>query len=147
MDIFGRKKFRIYLNWWFFVKVWSNKDYLFIKESIQSTYPYGHYFKSGLIGSGCCVFSKHPIMSTFYHSFSLNGYFHQIHRGDWLGDKLVGLVTIDYFDVLINVYVTHVRNVLMLLILILIFVYPKEESLILCANLFIFVTIRKILDK
>lgn len=89
-------------------KVWSQRDFIRIRDGIKSKYPYSHYFQSGFIGSGCCVFSQHAITATFYHIYSVNGYFHQIHRGDWFGEKLVGLAVVDYFGININVYVTHV---------------------------------------
>lgn len=37
-------------------------------------------FLSGLIGSGVCLLSKHPILSTEQHRFTRNGYFYDIHR-------------------------------------------------------------------
>lgn len=92
------------------LKVWSQKDFQLIKAGVQENYPYGHYFESGLIGSGCCIFSRHPILSTFYHRFTLNGYPHEFYRGDWFGGKLVGVALIDYCGIKINVYTTHVSH-------------------------------------
>lgn len=40
----------------------------------------------------------------------MNGYAHQIHRGDWFGGKLVGLALVEYHGIKINVYVAHVNN-------------------------------------
>ena len=47
------------------------------------------------------------------YKFSLNGYMHNIHHGDWFGGKLVGLVTIKYHNININLYVTHVINLIL----------------------------------
>lgn len=94
-------------------KVWSEQDFQWIKEGIENKYPYAHRFKSGLVGSGCCLFAKYPIIETFCHRFSLNGYPHQIHRGDWFGGKLVGLAVLDYNGIKINVYVTHVKKLML----------------------------------
>lgn len=55
------------------LKVWSKKDYIYIRDQIKSVYKYSYYFLSGLIGSGCCIFSKHPIIGAYEHRYSLNG--------------------------------------------------------------------------
>lgn len=90
-------------------EVWSKQDFLNIKKNIENSYPYSHYFESGLVGSGCCVFSKHFIEDVFYHKFCLNGYPHKLNHGDWFAGKLVGLVRIKYNDLSINVYTTHLH--------------------------------------
>lgn len=90
-------------------EVWSLNDYLHIKGKVEERYPYAHYFQSGLVGSGCCVFSKHEIKDAFHHKFSLNGYPHKITHADWFAGKLVGLVTIKFHHLLVNVYTTHLH--------------------------------------
>jgi sphingomyelin phosphodiesterase 2 len=85
-----------------------------IKESIKKNYPYSHHFKSGLNGSGCCIFSRHFIEDVFYHKYSLNGYPHRIFNGDWFGGKLVGLAKIQYHGLIVNVYTTHVNKLFLL---------------------------------
>jgi sphingomyelin phosphodiesterase 2 len=64
---------------------------------------------SGLIGSGCCIFSKHLITEVFQSRYSLNGFPYKIQHGDWFGGKSVGLARIQFFDMNISIYVTHVR--------------------------------------
>ena len=64
---------------------------------------------SGVIGSGCCIFSRHPIRRAFHHKYSLNGHPHRLDQGDWLGGKLVGLAVIDIDGIELNAYVTHVH--------------------------------------
>lgn len=36
---------------------------------------------SGVFGSGLCVLSKYPIISTLFHSWSVNGYVHRLQHG------------------------------------------------------------------
>ncbi|CAF4854700.1 unnamed protein product [Pieris macdunnoughi] len=90
-------------------EVWSENDYLYLKENISSVLPYSHYFYSGVLGSGLCVFSKWLIKDVYFHKWPLNGYIHKIHHGDWFGGKGVGLCRIKYLDRLINVYCTHLH--------------------------------------
>ncbi|XP_045520388.1 putative neutral sphingomyelinase isoform X2 [Pieris brassicae] len=90
-------------------EVWSENDYLYLKENLSSVLPYSHYFYSGVLGSGLCVFSKWLIKDVFFHQWPLNGYIHKIHHGDWFGGKGVGLCRIKYLDRLINVYCTHLH--------------------------------------
>lgn len=66
---------------------------------------------SGVAGSGLCILSKHPIISAFFHSWSVNGYVHRIQHGDWFGGKGVGLCKIKINDHLVNVYTAHVSFV------------------------------------
>ncbi|XP_059397068.1 sphingomyelin phosphodiesterase 2-like [Carassius carassius] len=90
-------------------EVWSERDFLFLKRKLSSSHPYTHYFKSRVIGSGLAVFSKHRIQDALLHQFSLNGYPHMLHHGDWFGGKAVGLVIVDIFGLKAHVYVTHLH--------------------------------------
>ncbi|XP_063823205.1 putative neutral sphingomyelinase [Ostrinia nubilalis] len=90
-------------------EVWSENDYLFIKDSLKEVLPYSYYFYSGVLGSGLCVFSKWVIQDVFFHQWPLNGYIHKIHHGDWFGGKGVGLCRIKCGDRLINIYCTHLH--------------------------------------
>lgn len=64
---------------------------------------------SGVFGSGLCILSKHPILMTLFHAWSVNGYVHRIHHGDWFGGKGVGLCKILVRDNHpVNVYIAHV---------------------------------------
>lgn len=63
---------------------------------------------SGVAGSGVCILSKHPIKEAFFHQWSLNGYMHKIHHGDWFGGKGVGLCKIAFDQFTVNVYSAHV---------------------------------------
>ncbi|KAM8867469.1 sphingomyelin phosphodiesterase 2-like isoform 1-T1 [Synchiropus picturatus] len=90
-------------------EVWSEKDFLFLKKKLSCSHPHSHYFKSGVIGSGLAVFSKHRIHDTFLYRYSLNGYPYMAHHGDWFGGKAVGLAVINIGNLTANVYVTHLH--------------------------------------
>uniref|UniRef100_H3DLR5 Sphingomyelin phosphodiesterase 2 n=1 Tax=Tetraodon nigroviridis TaxID=99883 RepID=H3DLR5_TETNG len=90
-------------------EVWSEKDYLFLKQKLSSCHPHSHYFKSGVIGSGLALFSKHRIQDAFLYRYSLNGYPYMAHHGDWFGGKAVGLAVLNIGSLTANVYVTHLH--------------------------------------
>lgn len=70
-------------------EVWSEYDYKKIKGMISDQYPYSHYFYSGVVGSGLCVFSRFQIISTFFHHWSVNGYVHKMQHGKYLAQSQV----------------------------------------------------------
>uniref|UniRef100_A0A8C3HXA1 sphingomyelin phosphodiesterase n=1 Tax=Chrysemys picta bellii TaxID=8478 RepID=A0A8C3HXA1_CHRPI len=88
-------------------EVWSERDYCELKQKLTVCYPYSHYFKSGVIGSGLCVFSRYPILDTFLYQYSLNGYPYMLQHGDWFCGKAVGLLVIKICGIIFHVYVTH----------------------------------------
>ncbi|XP_030586150.1 sphingomyelin phosphodiesterase 2 [Archocentrus centrarchus] len=90
-------------------EVWSEKDYLYLKKKLASCHPHSHYFKSGVIGSGLAIFSKHRIHDTFLYRYSLNGYPYMAHHGDWFGGKAVGMAVLNLGSLTVNVYVTHLH--------------------------------------
>ncbi|KAE8298283.1 Sphingomyelin phosphodiesterase 2 [Larimichthys crocea] len=90
-------------------EVWSEKDYLSLKQKLASCHPHSHYFKSGVIGSGLAVFSKHRIHDTFLYRYSLNGYPYMAHHGDWFGGKAVGMAVLSIGSLIANIYVTHLH--------------------------------------
>ncbi|NXK26558.1 NSMA phosphodiesterase, partial [Arenaria interpres] len=73
-------------------EVWSERDYSDLKVKLGSCYPFSHYFRSGVIGSGLCVFSRFPILDTLLYQYSLNGYPYMLQHGDWFCGKSVGLM-------------------------------------------------------
>uniref|UniRef100_A0A8C3RX08 sphingomyelin phosphodiesterase n=1 Tax=Chelydra serpentina TaxID=8475 RepID=A0A8C3RX08_CHESE len=90
-------------------EVWSERDYCELKQKLTAPYPYSHYFKSGVIGSGLCVFSRYPILDTFLYQYSLNGYPYMLQHGDWFCGKAVGLLVIKICGIICHVYVTHLH--------------------------------------
>ncbi|OXU23225.1 hypothetical protein TSAR_014811 [Trichomalopsis sarcophagae] len=90
-------------------EVWSIDDFRLIRAKTQDRLPYSHYFFSGVVGSGICIFSRYCIGDVMFHKWPLNGYVHKIHHGDWFGGKGVGLCRIQAQNVHINVYVAHLH--------------------------------------
>uniref|UniRef100_A0A8C8S2U3 Sphingomyelin phosphodiesterase 2 n=1 Tax=Pelusios castaneus TaxID=367368 RepID=A0A8C8S2U3_9SAUR len=90
-------------------EVWSERDYCELKQKLVACYPHSHYFKSGVIGSGLCVFSRYPILDTFLYQYSLNGYPYMLQHGDWFCGKAVGLLVMKIRGILFHVYVTHLH--------------------------------------
>ncbi|NXE00395.1 NSMA phosphodiesterase, partial [Chaetorhynchus papuensis] len=90
-------------------EVWSEQDYSDLRVKLAGCYPFSHYFRSGVIGSGLCVFSRFPILDTLLYQYSLNGYPYMLQHGDWFCGKSVGLVIIKISGIIFNVYVTHLH--------------------------------------
>jgi sphingomyelin phosphodiesterase 2 len=79
-----------------------------IKKRVEQTYPYSHFFRSHIIGSGMCIFC-HPIVHTLFHPFAVNGYYDRVFfHGDVLCGKGIGLAVLRVGEFTVNVYVTHV---------------------------------------
>ncbi|NXQ54064.1 NSMA phosphodiesterase, partial [Anthoscopus minutus] len=72
-------------------EVWSEQDYSDLKVKLASCYPFSHYFRSGVIGSGLCIFSRFPILDMLLYQYSLNGYPYMLQHGDWFCGKSVGV--------------------------------------------------------
>ncbi|NXS84559.1 NSMA phosphodiesterase, partial [Erpornis zantholeuca] len=72
-------------------EVWSERDYSDLRVKLAGCYPFSHYFRSGVIGSGLCVFSRFPILDTLLYQYSLNGYPYMLQHGDWFCGKSVGV--------------------------------------------------------
>ncbi|CEF63617.1 Sphingomyelin phosphodiesterase 2 [Strongyloides ratti] len=92
-----------------FQELWAESDYNYILDVVKKIFPFTHYFHNGYTGSGTCIFSRHRIISTFKHCYSLNGFAHHIHRGDWFGGKLIGMAEIQVGSIKIALYTTHLH--------------------------------------
>ncbi|KAI3386621.1 hypothetical protein SNEBB_008753 [Seison nebaliae] len=88
-------------------EIWCQCDFDLLKRRLQMKLPFSHYFRNGVLGSGCCIFSKHPIVETFFYSYRVNGQFEDVTKGDWYAGKGCGLAKIDMNDKIFNVYCTH----------------------------------------
>ncbi|XP_062974939.1 sphingomyelin phosphodiesterase 2 [Elgaria multicarinata webbii] len=104
-DVLSKEQFDLAL----LQEVWSEKDYLELKKKLCAHYPSSYYFKSGVFGSGLCVFSRHQILDTFLYQYSVNGYPYMFQHGDWFAGKSVGLVVLKIQGIVFNVYVTHLH--------------------------------------
>ncbi|XP_046341425.2 sphingomyelin phosphodiesterase 2-like [Haliotis rufescens] len=88
-------------------EVWLKSDYQRLCKKLIPRMPHSHYFYSGAIGSGVCMFSVHPMIETVFHQFSLNGFAHKPYHGDWFGGKGVGLCKFNVNGLTVNVYGSH----------------------------------------
>lgn len=95
------------------VTIFTGKKLLFFNKGLshQHMFVIISLIYSGVFGSGLCVFSKHPIVTTLFHSWSVNGYVHRIQHGDWFGGKGVGLCQILMNGFPINIYIAHVSKI------------------------------------
>ena len=50
-------------------EIWKEGDYLDLVDQLKDVYKFHHYFHSGWTGSGVCILSRHPIVSTLTHRF------------------------------------------------------------------------------
>jgi len=91
----------------FLQEVWDEQDYLKLKKKLSTSLPHSYYFKAGIIGSGTCIFSVVPIENVYNKTFSINGFPHQVWRGDGLAGSGLGVaqVTLDKKKLLLCV--TH----------------------------------------
>ena len=64
---------------------------------------------SGVIGSGLCIFSKYPIVGSYFHQFMASGGVFDMHKGDVFAGKGVGMcrIKLDERNHL-SVYTAHV---------------------------------------
>ncbi|KAG8450989.1 hypothetical protein GDO86_003317 [Hymenochirus boettgeri] len=90
-------------------EIWSDKDYAELRHNLLKVFPHAHRFKSGVIGSGLCVFSRFPIIDCLQHQFSLNGFPYMVNHGDWFCGKAVGLVKVHAYGFTCHVYITHLH--------------------------------------
>uniref|UniRef100_A0A6A7FNX4 sphingomyelin phosphodiesterase n=1 Tax=Hirondellea gigas TaxID=1518452 RepID=A0A6A7FNX4_9CRUS len=74
-------------------EVWSINDYNIIALKLKPVLRYSHFFFSGVIGSGLCMFSSTPLNSVHFHNWSVNGLPHKVYHGDWWGGKGVALAS------------------------------------------------------
>ncbi|KAG0762974.1 hypothetical protein G6F62_002354 [Rhizopus arrhizus] len=91
-------------------EVWMWKDYIYIKETLESKLPFAIYFHSGTLGSGLVMFSRYPILSSNYIKFTLAGKPLKVFEGDFYVGKGCGSICIDVPNTgLIDVYTTHLQ--------------------------------------
>lgn len=69
----------------------------------------GFLFTKNYSGTGLLVVSKYPIIETIYKKYSINGKPHKILHSDYMIDKGVGLCYIQFNNIIINLYVTHLH--------------------------------------
>jgi endonuclease/exonuclease/phosphatase family metal-dependent hydrolase len=93
-----------------------SREYLIEKIKLKG-FLFNHYFSHGpgflfsknYSGTGLLVVSKYPIIETIYKKYSINGKPHKILHSDYMIDKGVGLCYIQFNNIIINLYVTHLH--------------------------------------
>ncbi|KAK9497171.1 hypothetical protein O3M35_004539 [Rhynocoris fuscipes] len=88
-------------------EMWCESDFITLEAACRHKLPFSHYFSSGVLGSGLCILSRWPILNTYFMQFSLNGYIHMIHHGDWFGGKGIALAQARIKNMIVNIYNTH----------------------------------------
>jgi len=91
----------------FLQEVWDEQDYEKLRKVLSESLPHSYYFKTGTIGSGTCIFSVANIEQVLHHTFSVNGFPHQVWRGDALAGSGVGAVQVYLAEKKILLCVTH----------------------------------------
>ena len=118
------------------MQVWSKQDYAFLVDKLKDTFPCYHYYHwwgytppvqldrcvyslslslsphshSGIVGSGLCVFSRHPIMAAHTHQFTLTGGVRDIADGEVFAGKGILLTRLKTPEGTVAFYNTHVRE-------------------------------------
>lgn len=90
-------------------EVWMPSDYQTLVQHLNQTYPYFHYFYSGIVGTGCCMFSKLKIVDVLMHQYSLNGYVHKLMHCDFLAAKAVNGAILEKDGVRVAAFFTHIH--------------------------------------
>ncbi len=73
-------------------ELWSEKDWIYLKNLTKSIYKYQKRFCSGIVtGPGLVILSKYSIESCFLYRFPLNGKPLDLTRADWFAGKSVSI--------------------------------------------------------
>jgi len=92
-----------------FQEVWRDKDFKTLVRLLHDTFPHFHYFYSGIVGSGCCIFSKWRISDVIMHQYSLNGYVHKVFHADFMGAKALNGAILEKSGLRVAVFTTHLH--------------------------------------
>lgn len=68
-------------------EVWSQDDYQYLVGELNRILPYSFRFKSGVIGSGLCVFSRYPIISVHGQQFTVAAALKEFKSGELFAGK------------------------------------------------------------
>ncbi|XP_018010512.1 putative neutral sphingomyelinase [Hyalella azteca] len=98
-------------NFLFLQEVWSSQDYTTIAAKLKEVLPHSHFFYSGVVGAGLCIFSKSPLTSIHFHPWSVNGLPHKVYHGDWWGGKGVGFCRTQVNGINFILATTHLHAV------------------------------------
>lgn len=88
-------------------EIWGQNLFEELQEKAKGVFKYWHYFHSGVLGSGVCIFSRWPIVEAMFHKWQVNGYVHKLTHGDWYGGKGIGFCRLNVNGFKINLYTCH----------------------------------------
>lgn len=89
-------------------EVWIKSDYDSLRQKLSAVFPFSHYYRSGIIGSGLVVFSRHPISRVAFHRYALGGSPGRIWHGDWYAGKGIALAQVEVLPgCIVDVFITH----------------------------------------
>lgn len=80
---------------------------LLVEAGARAGLVYGHYFQSGVMGSGLLTLSRYPIVENSFLRFRLNGRPQDLIRVDYYAGKGVGRVRVRTPDGPVDVYNAH----------------------------------------
>ena len=70
---------------------------------------YIHFYCSGVIGSGLCIFSRYRIIGSYFHQFTASGGVFDLLTGELLAAKGIGMCRLRLpNDCFISLYNSHV---------------------------------------
>jgi endonuclease/exonuclease/phosphatase family metal-dependent hydrolase len=91
-----------------FQELWMMEDYRTLKAALSLSFPYSHYFMSGVVGSGLAIFSRYPIKDSWWLGFTASGKPQRFFDGDWYAGKGIGAVRIKHpFAGSVDIFDTH----------------------------------------
>ena len=67
-------------------EVWTSTDFEMIRPLVRDAFPFSHFFNSGIIGSGTCIFTRVQLQDANFHEFAMNGYPTSV--WSWMGKYL-----------------------------------------------------------
>lgn len=68
-------------------EVWSHDDFDYLVDRVGADLKYSFRAKSGIIGSGLCVFSRYPIISVHFQQFAVSSSMREFASGDLFAGK------------------------------------------------------------
>ena len=68
-------------------ELFVGSDFEELQEYTQRTHPFSVWFKSGVVGSGLAIFSKFPVVESWYAPYRMSGQFREWLHGDWFAAK------------------------------------------------------------
>ncbi|RUS25608.1 DNase I-like protein [Jimgerdemannia flammicorona] len=91
-------------------ELWMSEDVDYLRATTKHVFPHLKYYYSGVLGSGLAILSRHPIVSTYFHRYTLNGHPLEILHGDYYVGKGVASACIEHpMAGVVEVFNTHLH--------------------------------------